>query len=99
MIKLTKIVVLAALLVSAAMAQFDSGQISGFVRDPSQSVIAGAGVTVTNEGNGEKRHTITNAGGYYVLPNLFVGSYNIEVEATGFKKSVASTSMLYEPTN
>src|SRR5262245_48745115 len=85
---LTRIVTSAALLSAAAMAQFDSGQISGFVRDPSQSVIAGASVIVTNEGNGEKHRTVTNAGGYYVFPNLFVGSYSIEVEATGFKKSV-----------
>src|SRR5712692_3914748 len=79
------VLVLAA---AAALAQFDSGQISGFVRDPSQSVIAGAGVTVTNEGNGEKHHATTNASGYYVFPNLYVGSYTIEVEAPGFKKSV-----------
>src|SRR5262249_10154522 len=82
------IAALAALLEIAAWAQFDSGQISGFVRDPSQSVIAAASVTVTNEGNGEKHRTTTNAGGYYVFPNLFVGSYSVEVEATGFKKSV-----------
>src|SRR5947209_5214079 len=86
--KLTNIAVLAALLEIAAWAQFDSGQISGFVRDPSQSVITGANVTVTNEGNGEKHRTTTNAGGYYVFPNLFVGSYSVEVEAAGFKKSV-----------
>src|SRR5258705_1216536 len=74
----------------AAHAQFDSGQIAGFVRDPSQSVVVGASVTITNEGNGEKRRTITNANGYYVVPNLFVGSYTIEVEAPGFKKSLRS---------
>ena len=83
-------VVMLASFVSSALAQFDSGQIAGFVRDPSQSVIAGASITVTNEGNGEKHRTITNSSGYYVVPNLFVGSYSVEVEATGFKKSVQS---------
>jgi hypothetical protein len=69
--KLTNIVVLTALLGSAAFGQFDSGQISGFFRDPSQSVIAGAGVTVSNEGNGEKHRIITNASGYYAcLPQI-----------------------------
>ena len=71
-------------LASVALAQFDSGQISGFVRDPSQSVIVAASVTATNEGNGAKQRTTTNASGYYVFPNLFVGSYTIEVEAAGF---------------
>jgi len=70
--KLTNVAVLVVLLEIRALAQFDSGQISGFVRDPSESVIAGAGVTVTNEGNGEKHGTSTNASGYYVFPNLFV---------------------------
>src|SRR5713226_1051966 len=83
-----KLGLLLLVLTFAARAQFDSGQISGFVRDPSQSVIAGAGVTATNEGNGEKHHATTNSSGYYVFPNLFVGSYTIEVEAPGFKKSV-----------
>src|SRR5438067_2331644 len=76
--------------VSAAYAQFDSGQIAGFVRDPSQAVVAGATVTATNEGNGEKHRVSTNSNGYYVLPNLFVGAYALEVEAPGFKKSVQS---------
>ena len=83
-------VVLLASFVSSALAQFDSGQIAGFVRDPSQSVIPGATITVTNEGNGQKHRTITNSSGYYVVPNLFVGSYSVEVETTGFKKSVQS---------
>ena len=38
-------VVLLASFVSSALAQFDSGQIAGFVRDPSQSVITGASIT------------------------------------------------------
>src|SRR5436309_11543854 len=75
---------------SAAHAQFDSGQIAGFIRDPSQAVVAGATVTATNEGNGEKHRVTSNSNGYYVLPNLFVGSYSVEVEAPGFKKSVQS---------
>ena len=70
------------LLVTCAKAQFDSGQISGFVRDPSRSVIVGASVTATNEGNGEKHRATTNSSGYYVRPELqrlqdgeFTGSF------------------------
>ena len=85
-----RLAVLASFGLTAIYAQFDSGQISGFVRDPSQSVVAGASVTVTNEGNGAKQRVVTNSSGYYVAPNLFVGSYSVEVEAPGFKKSVQS---------
>ena len=69
-------------------AQFDSGQISGYVRDASQAVISGATITAVNEGNRDQRQTTTNSGGYYVFPNLPVGTYTISAEVPGFKKSL-----------
>ncbi len=72
------------------LAQFDTGQIAGFVRDPSNAVIAGASVTAKNENTGETRTVQTNSSGYYVLPNLVVGTYSITAEASGFKKTVQS---------
>jgi hypothetical protein len=71
---------------SASLAQFDSGQISGFVRDETSAVIVGAAVTATNQGNGEARKTVTKADGYYNFPQLLVGTYSVSVEAAGFKK-------------
>jgi len=71
-------------------AQFDSGQIAGFVRDPSSAVVPGATVTATNEGTKETRRATTNTDGYYVFPQLVVGSYSIAVEAQGFKRYVSS---------
>jgi hypothetical protein len=69
-----------------ALAQFDSGQISGFVRDESGAVVPAASVVAKNEGTGEERRTTTNGDGYYVFPQLFVGRYSIATEAAGFKK-------------
>lgn len=69
-------------------AQFDNGQISGFVRDPTQAVVTGATVMATNEGNGDPHSTTTNESGYYVFPNLVVASYTITVEVPGFKKFI-----------
>ncbi len=71
-----------------AVAQFDSGQISGFVRDATGSVVPGAVVTATNEGNQEQRTVTTNESGHYVFPNLVVGSYTISAQASGFSKFV-----------
>jgi len=70
----------------AALAQFDSGQISGFVRDETGAVVVGASVTATNEGTRESRKITTNSDGYYVFPQLFVGRYSIAVESPGFKR-------------
>lgn len=74
------------LLSAPLLAQFDSGQISGFVRDSSGGVIPSAMVTATNEGSSEQHKTRTNPEGYYVFPQLMVGRYSISVEAQGFKR-------------
>jgi hypothetical protein len=69
-------------------AQFDSGQISGFVRDASQAVIAGATVAAINEGSSDHRTTTTNSNGFYVFPTLAVGKYTVTAEVPGFKRSL-----------
>lgn len=76
------------------MAQFDSGQISGFVRDPSGAVVPGATVVSTNAGTKEPHRTVTNTDGYYVFPQLLVGTYAISVEAQGFKRYVKTGIVL-----
>ena len=76
------------LVASCLFAQFDSGQIAGFVKDPSEAVVAQATVIVRNENTGEQRQTRTDESGYYVFPNLVVGTYTVTTEHTGFKKSV-----------
>ena len=71
-----------------AFAQFDSGQISGFVRDPQHAALPGATVTLMNEGTSAKRNAVTNTSGYYVFPDVPVGVYTVSVELASFKKSV-----------
>src|SRR5437879_1022636 len=51
-------------------AQFDSGQISGYVRDASQAIVSGATVLCINDGTPEQRQPATNQSGYYIFPNL-----------------------------
>ena len=65
--------------VTPAFAQFDSGQISGFVRDAQQGALPGATVSVVSEATGIKRSTVTNSNGFYVLPDMPVGSYAVTV--------------------
>jgi len=79
---------------AVARAQFDSGQISGFVRESSQAAVPNATVTVTNAGSGEKRQTTTNADGYYAFPNLVVGTYTVTAEAPGFRRYIESNVKL-----
>ena len=81
---------LLALALFPLRAQFDSGQISGYVRDSSQAVIAGANITARNDATADQRSTTTNVNGYYVFPNLAVGKYTVSAEVAGFKKTLES---------
>lgn len=78
-------------------AQSDTAQISGFVKDPTGSVVPNANVTIQNEATGLERRTTTNESGYYVVSNLPPGFYTVSIEATGFKKYVKTQNKL-EPT-
>jgi len=79
---------------SVAHAQFDTGHVAGFVRDPSNSAIPGATVTVENEGNRDRRVTVTDSSGFYTVPDLPVGSYTVTVELAGFKRFVKTAVKL-----
>ena len=62
-----------------------AGSISGTVKDPSGSVVPNATITVRELNTGIVRLTHTNTNGYYTLPVLPVGHYELDVEATGFR--------------
>src|SRR5579862_3078351 len=67
-----------------------SGTILGTVVDPSNGVIAGASVDVTNVGTNVTSHTVTTSSGDYTVPYLQPGTYEVTVQAAGFKKSVTA---------
>src|SRR5690348_2747542 len=69
----------------AALAQ-TTGAIRGTLKDPSGAVIPGATMTATLEGQNVPHATATDANGDYEFPVLPVGTYTLDVEATGFKK-------------
>jgi len=66
-------------------AQIASATISGGVKDSTGAAVATAQVTVTNEATGISRAMKTNDAGLYVIPGLAIGTYRVEVEASGFK--------------
>jgi len=70
----------------AVYAQVDTGTILGTVHDNTGAVIAGAKVTVRNEGTSLSQTNTTSSAGEYVFTPLKIGTYTIEVESPGFKK-------------
>jgi hypothetical protein len=81
---------LAVLLLSptAGLAQEARGTISGKVLDAGDAIIQGATVKVTNVAMGTSLTLRTNDNGFYQATYLIPGTYQIVVEASGFKRLV-----------
>jgi hypothetical protein len=65
-------------------------EVDGYVIDPSGQAVSGAQVRLTETGTAQVHRTATDGQGRYALPNLPVGSYQLEVSATGFKNYIQS---------
>src|SRR3954468_4860681 len=61
------------------------GTLTGVVTDPSQSVVPGAKITLTDTASGSTRDTVTNAEGYYSFASVPVGLYSLSVAAANFE--------------
>ena len=72
-----------------ALAQFDTAEVLGTVRDKSDSAVAGATVTLSNQGTGIRATAQTSADGSYAFSNVKIGVYSISAEATGFSRAAA----------
>ena len=82
------------LLTVPVFGQFDTGTISGSVKDGSGASVAGAAVTVTHDATGGTQRLSSNHEGYFSAPLLPVGNYRISVEAAGFKRFVQTGIIL-----
>jgi len=60
-------------------------QVTGQVTDPTGAAVPAAIVKVTNSQTGVSRESSTNAEGYYTIPFLLPGKYDLEVRKEGFK--------------
>ncbi len=69
----------------SAFAQSDTGTISGFVKDPTGSVVPNAKVLIKSEATGEEHAVTTDASGHYTVTNLVPGLWSLEVQVPGFK--------------
>ncbi len=77
------------ILVPAVLAQTTgTASVVGNVTDSTGAAIPGARVTVTNQETAFIYEGVTNDVGAYYVPNLSSGTYELKVEADGFKSSV-----------
>jgi carboxypeptidase family protein len=62
-----------------------TGSIAGLISDESRAVLPGVTVEVTNTGTGQLRTAVTGPDGYYTVPLLQPGSYDVKATLAGFK--------------
>jgi hypothetical protein len=98
-VRATAFVCLFAFFGAAASAQVSTAQIQGTVQDASGLAVPGADVKVTQTETGISRTTTTGADGGYVLPNLPIGPYQLEVTKAGFSKYVQTGIVLQVASN
>jgi len=80
--------VVIALAVYPVAAQQITGSIRGTVLDPTGAVVQNATVTAKQVETGLSRSATTNREGNYVLVELPIGHYRLEVEGRGFQRYV-----------
>lgn len=73
---------------SSARAQQVTATINGTVTDPAGKVVANANVTATDLDRGTVWPTRTNSNGFYNLPRLPIGRYQVRVTAQGFRTAI-----------
>ncbi|MBS1874807.1 MAG: carboxypeptidase regulatory-like domain-containing protein [Acidobacteria bacterium] len=84
--QVARALILSILLLSWVAAQQISGSITGTVKDSQQASILGAKVVLLSQQQGTTREVSTGTDGSFVLTQLQPGTYNLTVEAAGFKK-------------
>ncbi|MEZ5401768.1 MAG: carboxypeptidase regulatory-like domain-containing protein [Bryobacteraceae bacterium] len=83
-----RILVFAAVLVTAAHAQQFRGTITGSVTDAQQALVPDVPIVVTHIETGSKYESVSSGTGQYTIPFLQPGAYRLEAQVDGFKRYV-----------
>ena len=88
--QMTSALLLSLLLCVAALAQTGTSSVRGTVLDQQGNAVAGVTVTLTNTDKNFTRTQTTNESGGYTFTAVPPGTYQLEAEATGFKKALVN---------
>ena len=78
---------IAVIMTAAAMAQSNTGSITGVITDPNGAVVPNASVVINNQGTNERRTVVSDSDGRYDVPSLSTGVYTVTVTAAGFQEA------------
>jgi outer membrane receptor protein involved in Fe transport len=78
----------------AVVGQTAAGRIIGNVTDQSGAAVSDASVTVTNVATQIVQQTTTDRDGFYQVPGLPIGAYQVKIEHTGFQQQIFDNQVL-----
>jgi hypothetical protein len=86
---------LAILLVPLSVnAQVAGATLSGTVSDPNRAAVPNVQVTIKNVATGVGKTVNTDEAGFYTMPNLIPGKYEVTASASGFKTTLQKDVIL-----
>jgi hypothetical protein len=83
-----------AMCCSIALAQSGAGSIEGTVTDATGAALPGVSIHVVNQANGVATDAKSNSVGFYQVPDLFTGAYDVTITASGFKAYTTRIELL-----
>src|ERR1700688_3158128 len=86
--------ILVALAFASLAAWAQTSQINGTIKDTTGAAIPGAAIKATQTATGVVRNVTSGADGGYILANLPIGPYLMEVTKDGFTKYVQTGIVL-----
>ncbi len=85
MTRLTNFITMILALSLTLGAQDTRGKLQGLVTDATGAIVAGASVTLINDGTNVQNTTQTSPTGQYIFDFITPGNYTVKIELTGFK--------------
>jgi outer membrane receptor protein involved in Fe transport len=79
---------------ASAQAVITVAQLNGTVRDTTGSVVANAAVSIRNLDTNRTYMSMSDSSGFYIVPNLPPGTYDLNVSFAGFERYVQSNIQL-----
>jgi hypothetical protein len=79
---------------ATASAQVAGATLSGTVTDPSGAILPQATISVRNVSTDITRTTTTSSSGFYSVPNLLPGTYDVKASAQGFSTHLSTGIIL-----
>ena len=80
------VAILVSLSQETAVAQYNTAELEGIVKDEQGAPAAGASIVAVHVRSGLKIERLSDGGGRFFLPGLPVGEYVVTVELPGFRR-------------